>query len=95
MVNGNTLDFTYDAAGTPLTVEYNGTVYYYVTNLQGDVVGILDGSGNSVVQYSYSAWGYPLGTTGSLAATLGTVNPLRYRGYVFDADIGLYYLERL
>ena len=49
------LYFTYDANGTPMTVKYNGTLYYYVTNLQGDVIAILNSSGNSVVEYSYDA----------------------------------------
>jgi RHS repeat-associated protein len=45
-----------------------------------------------VVEYSYDAWGAPLGVTGTLADTLGTVNPLRYRGYFYDTETGLYYL---
>ena len=43
--------------------------------------------------YTYDAWGNPLTTTGSLAATLGAQNPLRYRGYVYDTETGLYYLQ--
>lgn len=31
--------------------------------------------------------------TGSLASTLGTVQPFRYRDYVFDEEIGVYYLQ--
>ena len=34
-----------------------------------------------------------LSTTGSLAATLGTIQPFRYRGYVYDVETGLYYLR--
>ena len=43
--------------------------------------------------YTYDAWGNPLSTTGSMAATLGEQNPLRYRGYVYDTETGLYYLQ--
>ncbi len=96
IVDGNTLDFTYDASGTPLCVKYNGTTYYYVTNLQGDVVAILDGTGAAVVRYSYDAWGSNTSNrsgTGTLASTLGRHNPLRYRGYVCDIGTGLYYLQ--
>jgi len=92
-VNGNTLYFAYDASGTPLSVTYNGTSYYYATNLQGDVTAILDGSGTAVVQYTYDAWGNILSATGSLSGTLGICNPLRYRGYVYDTETGLYYLQ--
>ena len=48
-VDGHTLRFSYDASGTPVSVTYDGTEYYYVVNLQGDVVAILNGSGNTVV----------------------------------------------
>ena len=75
------------------TVAYNGTIYFYATNLQGDVVAILDSTGKAVVKYSYDAWGKLLSTTGSLASTLGVHNPLRYRGYVYDPETGLYYLQ--
>ena len=74
-------DFTYDSTG-PLSVNYNGTEYFYVKNAQGDVTGLVNASGTRVVNYTYDAWGNPLATTGSLAATLGAQNPLRYRGYV-------------
>ena len=77
-----TLNFTYDAAGTALSVTYNNDTYYYVTNIQGDVLAIVDTSGTSVVTYSYDAWGNHLSTTGSLVTILGEANPLRYRGYV-------------
>ena len=46
-----------------------------------------------VVEYTYDAWGRLLSTTGSMANTLGLHNPLRYRGYVYDRETGLYYLQ--
>ena len=72
---------------------YGGATYYYATNIQGDVVAILDSTGAAVVTYTYDAWGNILTTTGTLASTLGTHNPLRYRGYVYDLETGLYYLQ--
>ena len=42
--------------------------------------------------YVYDAWGNPLTTTGTMADTLGKLNPFRYRGYVYDTETGLYYL---
>ena len=92
-VGNNTLNFAYDASGTPLTVTYNNTVYYYVTNIQGDVIAILNSSGSPVVTYTYDAWGKVLSTSGSMASTLGSHNPLRYRSYVYDQESGLYYLQ--
>ena len=92
-VGGNTLYFAYDASGTPMSVTHNGTNYYYVTNLQGDVTVILTIGGTAVVQYTYDAWGKLLSTTGPMAKSLGEINPLRYRGYVYDIETGLYYLQ--
>ena len=88
----NKLHFTYDSTG-PLSVNCNGTEYFYVKNAQGDVTGLISTSGARVVTYTYDAWGNLLATTGSLAATLGEQNPLRYRGYVYDTETGLYYLQ--
>ena len=90
---GNSLHFFYDAQNRPAVVVYNGTAYGYVKNLQGDVVAILDNARNKVVEYKYDAWGRPLAKTGSLAASLGKLNPFRYRGYAFDEETGLYYLR--
>ena len=87
------LHFFYDAQNRPAVVVYNGTAYAYVKSLQGDIVALLNGAGNVVVSYAYDAWGAPIGKSGSMASTLGTVQPFRYRGYVFDEEIGLYYLR--
>ena len=92
-VGSDNLHFFYDAQSRPAKVNYNGNIYTYLHNLQGDIVGILDNAGNLVVEYKYDAWGKPLATTGSLAATLGKRNPFRYRGYVYDEETELYYLR--
>ena len=89
----DTLYFTYGAIG-PTTVTWNGTTYYYAVNAQGDVMGIFDGSGNCVVTYNWdNAWGYNPEPEGAMADTLGTLNPLRYRSYVYDEETDLYYLQ--
>ncbi len=76
-----------------MSVSYNGTAYYYVTNIQGDVIKIVNASGTTVVDYTYDTWGALQATTGSMASTLGKTNPLRYRGYVYDQETDLYYLQ--
>ncbi len=84
-----TIDFVYDESNQPLAMKYNGKVYYYVLNAQGDVVRIVDGSRNVVASYSYDPWGKLLSSSGTLA----DINPLRYRGYYYDAETGFYYLQ--
>ena len=87
-----TLSFSYDASGMPMSVVYNGTAYFYTVNLQGDVIAIVDATGTAVVSYTYDAWGNTLSVTGTMAETLGQSNPLHYRGYVYDQETELYYL---
>ena len=76
-------------------VEFNGALYSYVHNLQGDVVGIVDNAGSLVVEYKYDAWGKPtlVRTLTTAYEALAELNPFRYRGYVYDEETGLYYLR--
>jgi len=64
-----------------------------VKNLQGDIIAITNASGTKVVEYTYDAWGRIRSTTGSLASTVGAKNPYRYRGYRYEKEFGLYYLQ--
>ena len=67
-----TLKLYYDAEGVPMCLDYNGTIYFYITNLQGDVVALSDQYGEAI-RYEYDAWGvYELVTIGS-TSTLETV----------------------
>ena len=89
----NILWFYYDGDGSREAVEYNGAVYYYLYNAQGDVLGLFDNNLNVVVNYTYDSWGNLLSVTGDMANTLGQANPFRYRGYYYDTETGLYYLN--
>ena len=93
------LRFSYDANGIAVAVDYsldngdNFTTYYYLRNAQNDVVKLIDNSGTTVVEYTYDSWGKPFAATGTLANTVGKDQPFRYRGYVYDAETGWYYLR--
>ena len=84
--------YFYDDNDRMYGFSYNGAMYYYQFNLQGDVTGIYDANGQLVVEYKYDAWGKILSITGSLANTIGQGNPIRYRGYYYDNETGFYYL---
>ena len=67
-------------------------------NLQGDIIAIVDELGEVIVEYSYDAWGNVTFHETSLqnmtkASTLCFVSPFTYRGYCYDYDIELYYLQ--
>ena len=85
--------YSYDASGNIVSMNLNGTEYYYVRNAQGDITGLIDGSGTQVVSYTYDTWGKLTTIDGSLKDSLGVKNPYRYRGYRFDTETGLYYLQ--
>ena len=92
LVKGNdTLLFYYDSDGSATSFSYNGTMYFYVKNLQGDVIRIIDLAGTEVASYVYDAWGNIKDTKGE--PTIREINPIRYRGYVYDTETGLYYLQ--
>ena len=97
--------YFYDANGNPSSIRVfartsatatpTQTTYYLLTNIQGDVVGIYNDSGTKIYEYAYDAWGNIIKS--SQVATGGNaahaVNPFRYRGYYYDAETGLYYLQ--
>ena len=68
---------------------YNGTSSYYVNNLQGDVMYVVNAFGLPMAAYTYDAWG----NVTSAQGTLAQVNPIRYRGYYYDDETGFYYLN--
>lgn len=88
----NYIDFLYDESGV-FSFVYNGTQYFYIKNLQGDVVAIANSNGTILVEYVYDAWGDVISVTGTEASTIGAVNPIRYRGYYYDVDTEFYYLN--
>lgn len=85
--------FSYDSVGNPISILYNDVEYYYVKNLQGDIIGLIDTAGTWVVDYSYDVWGNIRSVFGSMASTLGQDNPIRYRGYYYDNETKLYYVS--
>ena len=90
---GERMDFLYDEKGTPFAFEYQGKMYFYQTSLQGDIIGIVDSEGSQVVVYRYDAWGEVLVSSDASGFGLSQINPLRYRGYYYDQETGLYYLQ--
>ena len=88
-----TIWYQYDSAARLVAMVVGGVRYNYVRNAQNDIIGLIDKTGKRVVSYKYDSWGKTISTTGTLAATIGKKNPFRYRGYYFDAESGMYYLQ--
>lgn len=92
----------YDDGNQPFAMIYKHgqttELYYYVLNAQGDVIALLNSAGALVASYNYGAWGnYSVhdkdGKKTTDATFIGHINPLRYRGYYYDAETGFYYLQ--
>ncbi len=95
--------YLYDENGSPIGMQYHTTfmeadtfyTFYFEKNLQGDIVAVYNESGEKVFGYNYDAWG---NFTTTYYSTIGTnyyayYNPFRYRGYYYDSETGLYYLQ--
>ena len=98
-------DFAYDANGLPVSMAHRSTAtgnpiyYYYALNSRGDVVGLYNSTGTLTAKYSYDAYGKLLSVTNASGGSIpskyapANLNPLRYRGYVYDTETGFYYLQ--
>lgn len=99
----NLIVYLYDASGAPIGMMYRTTsyditdwdVFWFEKNLLGDIVAIYNSTGTKVATYTYSdAWGNHSVTYSNGGASTGArYNPFRYRGYYYDTDLGMYYLQ--
>ena len=90
---GTTVQFVYDTQEKPFMLRMNGkTDYFYLYNGLGDITGLVDSSNQVVVRYQYNSWGKVTSTQDTSGVSLATLNPFRYRKYVYDPETGLYCL---
>lgn len=100
------LIYLYDESGAPIGLQYRTKSYaanvfdtfYFEKNLQGDIVAVYNTDGDKIGSYTYDAWGnctvnIVLGSTTLEKSVVRTYNPFRYRGYYYDTETGLYYLQ--
>ena len=83
------MEFVYDSSGL-CGFKYNNEEYLYQKNIQGDIIAILNRDGEVIAEYQYDAWG---NCEYDLASGIATANPFRYRGYYYDQETGLYFLQ--
>lgn len=75
-------------------------VLFFRKNLQGDILSVCDSFGNQVLTYTYDACGN-VNVTVNTDNSQSTVSaamaiefvPITYRGYLYDYNTGLYYLQ--
>ena len=89
--NGEELYFHY-AVDKLYGFTYNNIEYIYRRNIQGDITHIYKEDGTLVAEYQYDAWG-KCTTVDYSNESIGILNPFRYRGYFYDTETQLYYLN--
>lgn len=74
---------------------YKNKHYYYVKNIQGDIIKLMNSANSVVATYVYDAWGNhkvynSSGVENTSSTWIGNINPIRYRGYYYDVETGLF-----
>lgn len=96
--------YRYDALGQLASIKRinaAGTTYtvYAVTNSRGDIEELRHLNGSLIARYTYDTWGNTIsivdanGNEITSSTALPVQNPFRYRGYYYDSETGLYYLQ--
>ena len=88
--SGNTLIPLYDNEDSVCGIIYNNYAYYFLKNLQGDVIAITNSKGEVVARYTYDAWGVCTIVSDN-TGIIARINPYRYRSYYYNQDIELLY----
>ena len=64
--------------------------YFYLIDIIGNIVGLVDGNGNIVVEYDYSSYGKVEVKKDTVG--ISKKDHIRYKGYIYDEETQLYYL---
>ena len=97
-----TIIYIYDANGSPVGFQYRNSTYaertfdtyWYEKDIFGNIVAVYNESGVKLISYNYNAWGkFTASYFNGGASTTAVNNPYTYRGYYYDADLELYYLQ--
>ncbi len=75
--------------------EIDGSAYFYRYDAQGNVIALLSAADQTQrATYAYDAWGVCTITSDTTQGLVGSINPIRYRGYHWDGDMNLYRLGK-
>lgn len=87
------IDFVYDEDDELFAMEYGNQIYYYIKDQTGNIVKIIDETGNTMVEYSYNGWGEVKVIYGS-QTSVAALNPFLYKSYLYDVETNLYYIGK-
>lgn len=82
-----------DSDGNITGFVYEDDTYYYLKDIQGNILSIINESGTELVQYEYDAFGNVINNPDDPYGDIFEINPYTYRGYRFDSETSWYYLN--
>lgn len=94
--NDKTITYILDDTGVigfKVTTQTSEQTYYYIKNMNQDIIKIVDENLNEVAKYEYDAYGNIVNINGVNQNQIAKLNPYRYRSYYYDVETNFYYLN--
>ncbi len=97
-----TIQYHYDESGQLFGLRYNEVDYIYQRDIFGSIMGIIDLEGKLLIYYTYNGFGEPsihVQTEGMTLNDLVVASKLKdynihiFKGYIYDQDTKMYYLN--
>lgn len=92
------LNIIYDQEGSPVGyITSMGMPYYYLKDINGNVLGLIHPDGTKLCSMSYDDWGTPYFSYYGdnillklVSKATAVLNPITYNGYIYDYETGMY-----
>ena len=87
--NNKKVYYHYDEQNMLVGFSYGTNEYFYIRDITGNIIHIIDKYGNIKVTYKYDAYGKVVKEKGN--SELIEINSYLYKGYSYDKETSLYY----
>ena len=87
--NFKNIYYLYDNNNSIYGFIYDNNRYYYIKDCMQNIIGIIDNLGIKLCDYQYDSFGNV--SVVNYNSNIGNINSIRYKGYYYDKEIGLYY----